>query len=93
LTVDRYRAYGGNHPVRNLHIFHLPAEIGDMQLMSLFSPFGMISRVKVMVHRTTGLSKGFGFVEFQRPEHAVLAVAHMDGYKIGKKHLKVTFKR
>jgi RNA recognition motif-containing protein len=45
-----------------------------------------------MVHRNTGLSKGFGFVEFQRPDHAELAVAHMDGHKIGKKHLKVSFK-
>ena len=102
---------------RNLHIFHLPAEIDDMALTQLFTPFGHISRVKVrgalpknrtrarvsphspgafrqvMVHRQTNLSKGFGFVEFHRAEDAALALAHMDGYKIGKKHLKVTYKR
>lgn len=50
------------------------------------------ARVQVISDKNTGESKGYGFVKFYRMADAVNAIAYMNGYAIGSKHLKVTFK-
>ncbi|XP_058075878.1 splicing factor-like protein 1 [Magnolia sinica] len=73
----------------NLFVGYLPSTVDDDQLKELFSPFGRINRMKVLKDRTTGLSKGCGFVKYCDPVDAAKAVAHMHGYKIDGKMLVV----
>jgi len=42
----------------------------------------------------TGKSKGFGFVSYEKPEHARSAIKNMDGFKCHgtRKRLKVKLK-
>ncbi|EFC42554.1 hypothetical protein NAEGRDRAFT_80404 [Naegleria gruberi] len=75
----------------NLFIFHLPGDVDDSKLMELFSKFGEIESVKVIRDPKTNLSKGYGFVKYCNIDSAMEAVSKMNSYKIGKKHLKVSF--
>ncbi|UXI22759.1 secreted protein [Sarcoptes scabiei] len=77
----------------NLFIYHLPPEFGDHDLITMFSSFGTILSAKVFVDRHTNLSKCFGFVSFDNPSSAQLAIQTMNGFQIGLKRLKVQLKR
>ncbi|CAI9762409.1 unnamed protein product [Fraxinus pennsylvanica] len=73
----------------NLYVGYLPQTVDDNQLKELFSPFGKIVQTRVIKDRTTGLSRGYGFVKFENPVDANAAVLHMNGYKIDGKMLAV----
>ena len=77
----------------NLFIYHLPAEFGDADLVSMFASFGTILSAKVFVDRFTNLSKCFGFVSYDVPQSAQAAIQAMNGFQIGTKRLKVQLKR
>ncbi|XP_050254912.1 splicing factor-like protein 1 [Quercus robur] len=66
----------------NLYVCFLPKNVDDNRLMELFSPFGKITKVRVMRNLTTGISKGFGFVKFENQSDAVAAMAHFNGYRM-----------
>eukprot|EP00276_Gloeochaete_wittrockiana_P000497 CAMPEP_0184675818 /NCGR_PEP_ID=MMETSP0308-20130426/88008_1 /TAXON_ID=38269 /ORGANISM="Gloeochaete witrockiana, Strain SAG 46.84" /LENGTH=298 /DNA_ID=CAMNT_0027123585 /DNA_START=382 /DNA_END=1278 /DNA_ORIENTATION=- len=76
----------------NLFVFHLPTEVDDATLFRLFSPFGALESVKVITDKTTGESKGYGFVKYFRMADALQSIQQMNGFQVGSKHLKVSFK-
>ncbi|XP_022125224.2 SRA stem-loop-interacting RNA-binding protein, mitochondrial-like [Pieris rapae] len=47
-----------------LFIGNLPWTVGHRQLREYFSQFGPVQSARVVFDRSTGLSKGYGFVEF-----------------------------
>mmetsp|Transcript_21518 Transcript_21518/g.47862 ORF Transcript_21518/g.47862 Transcript_21518/m.47862 type:complete len:202 (+) Transcript_21518:822-1427(+) len=46
-----------------------------------------------MINKSTGLSKGYGFVSYSARDEALAAIGAMDGFRLGKKRLKVQVKR
>ena len=80
-------------PGCNLFCFHLPNELTNYDLYLLFRKFGTILSVHTMINKNTGLSRGFGFVSFTTEDAAIAAVRAMDGFRLGKKRLKVQRKR
>jgi RNA recognition motif-containing protein len=46
-----------------------------------------------MISKTTGLSRGFGFVSFAARNEAIAAIEEMNGFRLGKKRFKVQLKR
>lgn len=77
----------------NLFVFHIPNDMTNFHLFHLFSPFGVVTSARIMIDHTTGRSRGFGFVSFDNTASAQLAVASLNGFQIGKKRLKVQFKK
>ncbi|XP_020713094.1 CUGBP Elav-like family member 2 [Ceratitis capitata] len=77
----------------NLFIYHLPQEFTDTDLASTFLPFGNVISAKVFIDKQTNLSKCFGFVSFDNPESAQVAIKAMNGFQVGTKRLKVQLKK
>jgi CUG-BP- and ETR3-like factor len=82
-------------PGSNIFIYHLPHDLTDADLATLFSvnEFGVVISAKVYVDKRTGESKGFGFVSFDNAHAADSAIAAMNGFQISSKRLKVQHKR
>ncbi|ORM42012.1 Polyadenylate-binding protein [Babesia sp. Xinjiang] len=60
----------------NLYIKNLDDDVDDDALRELFKQYGTVTSSKVMRDQN-GLSRGFGFVCFSRPDEATKAVAGM----------------
>lgn len=77
----------------NLFIFHLPNEWKENDLIDFFKEFGAIVSARIMTDRTTGRSRGFGFVSYDNPNSAKNAINKMNGLQVGAKRLKVQLKK
>lgn len=65
----------------------------NLDMFQLFSPYGNLISVRIMVEKDTGRSRGFGFVSYDNPESAALAIKELNGFAIGNKRLKVQHKQ
>ncbi|KAH7294985.1 hypothetical protein KP509_27G027600 [Ceratopteris richardii] len=69
--------YSGS--ARRLYVGNLHFNIGEEQLRQVFEPFGTIELVQLPIDSETGLSKGYGFVQYARLEDARAAQAALNG--------------
>eukprot|EP00250_Pteridium_aquilinum_P017203 c23506_g1_i5 orf=766-2052(+) len=69
--------YSGS--ARRLYVGNLHFNIAEEQLRQVFDPFGAIELVQLPVEPDTGLSKGYGFVQYARLEDARAAQAALNG--------------
>ena len=58
----------------NIYIANLSVNATEETLRELFSPYGTINSVKVIIDKETGKSKGFGFVEMPNEEEGQNAI-------------------
>jgi RNA recognition motif-containing protein len=75
----------------NLYVKNLDPTIGNTELFSLFRKFGHIVSARVMSNPATGLSKGYGFVSYSKPEEAALALNEMNGIMVRSKAMVVAY--
>ncbi len=73
-----------------IYLGNLASNIDDAGLSDLVTPFGKPTSTSVAKERSSGESKGFGFVEFANAEEAKAAIAGLNGKEIGGKMLKVS---
>ncbi len=78
-NADTVRIFVGN----------LPFAIDDKHLRSLFQPYGPVASVSIITDRTTGGSRGFGFVEMPSQTDARSAITAMNGREIDGRSLIV----
>ena len=71
-----------------MFLFHLPNNMKDSELHTLFKKFGNILSTRVMTEKN-GKSKGIGFVSFEDPRSALDAIDEMNGFEVRGKRLKV----
>ncbi|MFH4977737.1 hypothetical protein AB6A40_004446 [Gnathostoma spinigerum] len=63
----------------NLYVSGLPKSMTQPELEALFRPFGQIITSRILSDNITGLSKGVGFVRFDRKNEAEEAIAKLNG--------------
>lgn len=81
-----------NFGLRILYVGGLPRRINNRQLFNLFRGEGRIGSYRVVKDRA-GYSRGFGFVEFQRPRDALRAVQKWNNTTLDRNIIKVQFRR
>ncbi|RAL51260.1 hypothetical protein DM860_010762 [Cuscuta australis] len=78
------RAAGSDMRRRNdensVRVTNLSEDTREPDLMELFRPFGAVTRVYVAIDQKTGMSRGFGFVNFVIKEDAQRAINKLHGY-------------
>lgn len=66
----------------NLFIFHIPNHFTNLDMYQLFCPYGTLLSVRIMVEKDTGRSRGFGFVSYDNPESAAMAIKELNGFAV-----------
>jgi RNA recognition motif-containing protein len=74
---------------KKLYVGNLSYGIGDSDLQQLFSACGTVVSAQVIMDRSKGRSKGFGFVEMNSDEEAQAAIAALNGKEIEGRPLTV----
>ena len=74
----------------NLYVSNLDYSIQDEALKKIFANFGTVTSAKVILDRTTGKSRGFGFVEMPNKEEATKAMSGLDGSMNEGKSIRVS---
>ncbi|MBI5326486.1 MAG: RNA-binding protein [Ignavibacteriae bacterium] len=72
----------------NIYVGNLPASATEDSLKDMFTEFGEVHSVKVIMDRDTGVSRGFGFVEMSE-NAARNAMTTLNGKEIEGKELIV----
>ncbi|CDW52661.1 RRM 1 domain containing protein [Trichuris trichiura] len=63
----------------NLYINGLPKTMTSSELELMFAPFGKIITSRILTDQATGISKGVGFVRFDRRNEAENAIEKLNG--------------
>ncbi len=74
---------------KKLYIGNLSYDVTSSELEAMLAPHGTVQSAEVISDRSTGRSKGFGFVEMDSDEEARAAIAALDGQPHGGRNLTV----
>nr|BBE20899.1 transformer2 [Trypoxylus dichotomus] len=78
-------------PSRCLGVFGLSVYTTEDELYHIFSKYGPVERVQVVIDAKTGRSRGFSFVYFENTEDAKVAKDQCTGMKINGKSIRVDY--
>ena len=72
-----------------LYIGNLPFSAADADLREVFGAHGTVTDAIVMIDRTTGRSRGFGFVTMSSDDEGRAAITALSGADMGGRNLTV----
>lgn len=72
-----------------IYVGNLSYSSGDEDIRTLFTQFGSVESADVIVDRSTGRSKGFGFVEMPDAAEAKAAIDGLNGKDLDGRSLNV----
>nr|XP_061816155.1 ELAV-like protein 2 isoform X4 [Nerophis lumbriciformis] len=75
-----------------IFVYNLAPDADESILWQMFGPFGAVTNVKVIRDFNTNKCKGFGFVTMTNYDEAAVAIASLNGYRLGDRMLQVSFK-
>jgi RNA recognition motif-containing protein len=76
-----------------LYVGNISYTTSEEELRDLFSTYGEVSSVNIVLDRITGKSRGFGFVEMSQQEQAEEAIKGLHDQDFGGRKLTVDFAR
>lgn len=74
---------------KRIYVGNINYRTTENDLQALFTEFGTIEEVKLIIDRYTGRSKGFAFVEMATEEEAEAAITALNGKVVDERELKV----
>jgi len=74
----------------NIHVGNLAYNVTEDDLKSMFSEFGEVSAVNIITERSSGQSKGFGFVEMLNNSEADKAMKALNGSRLKDQFIKLS---
>jgi RNA recognition motif-containing protein len=72
-----------------LYVGGLPYQTTEQELVELFQQTGSVVQATIIIDRSTGRSKGFGFVEMENDQEAQSAMARLNGSMLGNRTITV----
>ncbi|PWA52150.1 RNA-binding protein 39 [Artemisia annua] len=88
LVQSTATAVGVAGGARKVYVGNLHCKVTELQLRKVFESFGPVESVKLATDGT-GKSKGFGFIQFTRPEDAIVAETLDEQLDFGGQMMKV----
>ena len=76
-----------------LFVGNLSFETTENDLQDAFAAHGTVVETNLMMDRTTGRPRGFGFITMSSPEEAQKAIAALNGSQLGGRALTVNVAR
>jgi len=76
-----------------LYVGNMAYNTTEDDLRGLFSQAGTVNSVALIKDRTTGMSKGFAFIEMDTRDNAQKAITMFNEYMINERQLAVNFAR
>jgi RNA recognition motif-containing protein len=73
----------------NIYVSNLGFTVQVDDLKKLFSPYGIISSVAIILDKFTNRSRGFGFIEMPNQQEAQKAILALNGIALDGRALKV----
>lgn len=80
IKVALARPSGEETKGANLYVRNIPLDYDEETLKSQFTGYGEIVQVRILQDHFSGMSKGVGFVLFEKKEYAEQALNEMNGY-------------
>ena len=72
---------------------NLSSEVTPVDLRAAFAAYGQVSSTDIVMDRSNGESKGFGFIEMAWQAHAVAAIQGLDGTALKGRTINVSWVR
>ena len=72
-----------------VYIGSLPKQVNDEELNGLASEYGTVISADVIMDRSSGESKGFGFIEFGTSEEGRAMITALNGTELHGQELKL----
>ena len=76
-----------------LYVGNMSYNTSEDDLRGLFAQAGTVTSVALIKDRTTGMSKGFAFVEMDSQANAQKAITMFNDYSLNERQLAVSFAR
>ena len=73
----------------NIYVSNLGNNVRDEDLKEAFSPYGDVTSARIINDKTTGQSRGFGFVEMSDEASAKKAIAELNDATLDGRNIKV----
>ena len=74
---------------KKVYVGNMNYSTAENNLRDLFTQYGIVQSVNIIVDRYTGKAKGFGFVEMETEEEARAAIEALNGFEFMGRQLRV----
>jgi RNA recognition motif-containing protein len=88
-----FRALPEGRQMTKLYVGNLGFSTTEQQLQNAFAAHGRLASASIVMDRTTGQSRGFGFVEYESAEEANRAIEALNGTELDGRSLNVNVAR